>query len=158
MILDEATSAVDSESENQIHEAMERLMVGRTVFLIAHRLASAVDADVIVVLDRGKIVEVGSHAELLKRAGVYSQLFNEQTRKLRLTPDPIARAPGLGDWASTVPGASCDGFCCSVAVSLRACSAFTASAAASPTTSGIATPGGPFETTSVRRRSASCAR
>jgi ABC-type transport system involved in cytochrome bd biosynthesis fused ATPase/permease subunit len=69
-------------------------MKGRTSFLIAHRLASAVDADVIVVLDRGKIVEVGSHAELVKRAGVYSQLFNEQTRKLRLTPDHIARVPG----------------------------------------------------------------
>jgi len=49
---------------------------------------------VIVVLDRGKIVEVGAHAELVKRAGVYSQLFNEQTRKLRLTPEHIARAPG----------------------------------------------------------------
>jgi hypothetical protein len=47
-----------------------------------------------VVLDRGRIVEIGSHAELLKRAGVYSQLFNEQTRKLRLTPEHIARAPG----------------------------------------------------------------
>ena len=48
----------------------------------------------IVVLDRGKIVEVGAHAELVKRSGVYSQLFNEQTRKLRLTPDHIARTPG----------------------------------------------------------------
>jgi ABC-type transport system involved in cytochrome bd biosynthesis fused ATPase/permease subunit len=73
---------------------VRRLMKGRTSFLIAHRLASAVDADVIVVLDRGKIVEVGSHADLVKRAGVYAQLFNEQTRKLRLAPDHIVRAPG----------------------------------------------------------------
>ena len=94
MILDEATSGLESEVENLIHDAVRRLMKGRTSFLIAHRLASAVDADVIVVLDRGKIVEVGSHAELVKRAGVYAQLFNEQTRKLRLTPDRIARAPG----------------------------------------------------------------
>src|SRR6266481_6345680 len=94
LILDEATSGLDSEVENLIHDAVRRLMKGRTSFLIAHRLASAVDADVIVVLDRGKIVEVGSHAELVKRAGVYSQLFNEQTRKLRLTPEHIARAPG----------------------------------------------------------------
>src|SRR6202041_3582490 len=94
LILDEATSGLDSEVENLIHDAVRRLMKGRTTFLIAHRLASAVDADVIVVLDRGKIVEVGAHAELLKRPGVYSQLFNEQTRKLRLTPDHIARAPG----------------------------------------------------------------
>ncbi len=94
LILDEATSGLDSEVENLIHDAVRRLMKGRTSFLIAHRLASAVDADVIVVLDRGVVVEVGSHAELVKRAGVYSQLFNEQTRKLRLTPDHIARAPG----------------------------------------------------------------
>src|SRR6266853_750507 len=79
LILDEATSGLDSEVENLIHDAVRRLMKGRTSFLIAHRLASAVDADVIVVLDRGKIVEVGAHAELVKRAGVYSQLFNEQT-------------------------------------------------------------------------------
>jgi ABC-type multidrug transport system fused ATPase/permease subunit len=94
LILDEATSGLDSEVENLIHDAVRRLMKGRTSFLIAHRLASAVDADVIVVLDRGRIVEVGSHAELVKRAGVYAQLFNEQTRKLRLTPEHIARAPG----------------------------------------------------------------
>jgi ATP-binding cassette, subfamily B, putative efflux pump len=94
LILDEATSGLDSEVENLIHDAVRRLMKGRTSFLIAHRLASAVDADVIVVLDRGKIVEVGSHADLVKRAGVYAQLFNEQTRKLRLAPDHIVRAPG----------------------------------------------------------------
>jgi ABC-type multidrug transport system fused ATPase/permease subunit len=94
LILDEATSGLDSEVENLIHDAVRRLMKGRTSFLIAHRLASAVDADVIVVLDGGRIVEVGSHQELVKRDGVYSQLFNEQTRKLRLTPDHIARMPG----------------------------------------------------------------
>jgi ABC-type multidrug transport system fused ATPase/permease subunit len=94
LILDEATSGLDSEVENLIHDAVRRLMKGRTSFLIAHRLASAVDADVIVVLDRGKIVEVGAHSELVKRGGVYAQLFNEQTRKLRLTPEHIVRAPG----------------------------------------------------------------
>jgi subfamily B ATP-binding cassette protein MsbA len=103
LILDEATSGLDSEVENLIHDAVRRLMKGRTSFLIAHRLASAVDADVIVVLDRGKIVEVGSHAELVKRAGVYSQLFNEQTRKLRLTPEHTARTPGSLS-AATAPG------------------------------------------------------
>ncbi len=94
LILDEATSGLDSEVENLIHDAVRRLMKGRTSFLIAHRLASAVDADVIVVLDGGRIVEVGAHAELVTRAGIYAQLFNEQTRKLRLTPDHIARVPG----------------------------------------------------------------
>jgi ABC-type transport system involved in cytochrome bd biosynthesis fused ATPase/permease subunit len=73
---------------------VRRLMKGRTSFMIAHRLASAVDADVIVVLDAGKVVEVGAHAELVKRAGDYAQLFNEQTRKLRLAPEHTSRIPG----------------------------------------------------------------
>ncbi len=86
VILDEATSAVDSESENLIHKAMERLRDGRTVFLIAHRLRSAVTADLIVVLDRGRIVETGRHAELMRRGGTYAGLFNEQARGLALAP------------------------------------------------------------------------
>ena len=86
VILDEATSAVDSESENLIHEAMERLMEGRTVFLIAHRLRSAITADLIIVLDHGSLVETGTHTELLRRGGAYARLFNEQIRGLRLQP------------------------------------------------------------------------
>ena len=86
VILDEATSAVDSESENLIHKAMERLRDGRTVFLIAHRLRSAVTADLIVVLDRGRIVETGRHAELMRQGGTYAGLFNEQARGLALAP------------------------------------------------------------------------
>jgi len=84
VILDEATSAVDSESENLIHEAMERLMEGRTVFLIAHRLRSAVNADMIVALDGGRVTEVGTHGDLLRRGGTYARLFKEQTRGLSL--------------------------------------------------------------------------
>jgi subfamily B ATP-binding cassette protein MsbA len=84
VILDEATSAVDSEAENLIHDAMERLMEGRTVFMIAHRLRGAINADLVVVLDRGNIVEVGSHAELLRRRGTYARLFMEQARGLAL--------------------------------------------------------------------------
>jgi ABC-type multidrug transport system fused ATPase/permease subunit len=86
VILDEATSAVDSESENLIHEAMERLMEGRTVFLIAHRLRSAIDADLIVVVDDGNIVETGGHSELLSRGGTYAHLLKEQIRGLALEP------------------------------------------------------------------------
>jgi ABC-type multidrug transport system fused ATPase/permease subunit len=91
VILDEATSAVDSESENLIHEAMERLMEGRTVFLIAHRLRSAINADLIVVLDYGNIVETGTHCELLNRGGTYARLFSEQVRGLALEPAPAGR-------------------------------------------------------------------
>ncbi len=97
VILDEATSAVDSESENLIHEAMERLMVGRTVFLIAHRLRSALTADMILVVDQGKVVETGTHSDLLHRSGTYARLYHEQTRGLAAidptTPGGAAAAP-----------------------------------------------------------------
>ena len=94
LILDEATSGLDSEVENLIHDAVRRLMKGRTSFLIAHRLASAVEADIIVVLDRGRLVESGPHAELLAHRGVYAQLYGEQTRKLVGLEEHIARRPG----------------------------------------------------------------
>ncbi len=84
VILDEATSAVDSEAENQIHEAMERLMEDRTVLLIAHRLRSAINADLIAVVEHGTIAETGTHSELLRRGGVYAHLYEEQMRGLRL--------------------------------------------------------------------------
>ena len=84
VILDEATSSVDSEAENLIHDAMERLMDGRTVFMITHRLRSAVDADLVVVLDGGQIVETGTHWELLRRRGLYARLFGEQVRGLKV--------------------------------------------------------------------------
>ena len=90
VILDEATSAVDSESENLIQEAIDRLMVGRTVITIAHRLRSAVAADLIVVLDRGTIAEIGPHSELVRRGGLYSWLLEEQARGLTLDSRPAS--------------------------------------------------------------------
>jgi ATP-binding cassette, subfamily B, heavy metal transporter len=72
---------------------MERLMQDRTVFLIAHRLRSAVNADLILVLDNGRIVERGAHADLIRRGGWYAELFDEQARGLAL---PTDRAFGSG--------------------------------------------------------------
>jgi subfamily B ATP-binding cassette protein MsbA len=80
LILDEATSALDTESERLVQEAIDRLLAGRTVFVIAHRLSTIVHADQIFVLERGEIVERGTHAELLARRGAYSRLHALQFR------------------------------------------------------------------------------
>lgn len=80
LILDEATSALDSRSETLIREALAGLLVGRTSLVIAHRLSTILQADRILVLDRGGLVEQGNHAELLARGGIYSRLYEEQFR------------------------------------------------------------------------------
>ena len=81
LILDEATSALDTESERLVQEAIDRLLAGRTVFVIAHRLSTVVHADQILVLDRGEIVERGTHAELLAQRGAYHRLHAAQLRR-----------------------------------------------------------------------------
>jgi ATP-binding cassette, subfamily B, bacterial len=78
LILDEATSALDSESEALVQEALERVMQGRTVFVIAHRLATVKNSDRIFVLEQGQIVESGNHEELLQKAGRYAQFYARQ--------------------------------------------------------------------------------
>ncbi|MCA9960255.1 MAG: ATP-binding cassette domain-containing protein, partial [Anaerolineales bacterium] len=78
LILDEATSSVDTRTEVLIQQAMDRLMVGRTSFIIAHRLSTIRNADLILVMREGDIVEQGNHAELLTRGGFYAELYNSQ--------------------------------------------------------------------------------
>ncbi len=80
LVLDEATSSLDSESESLIQDALKRVMAGRTSIVIAHRLSTILAADMILVMDRGRIVERGTHEQLLKMEGVYSQLYETQFR------------------------------------------------------------------------------
>jgi ATP-binding cassette subfamily B protein len=84
LVLDEATSHLDSESESLIQEALKRVMAGRTSIVIAHRLSTILAADLILVMDRGKIVERGTHEELLATGGLYSQLYETQFRGERV--------------------------------------------------------------------------
>ena len=91
LILDEATSALDTESERLVQDALEKLMTRRTSIVIAHRLSTIVKADCILVLDQGRIVERGSHQELLLHEGLYHRLHN-----LQFAASSTAKAaPGL---------------------------------------------------------------
>jgi ATP-binding cassette subfamily B protein len=80
LILDDATSSVDAETEGAIRAALEGLMRGRTTFIIAHRIQSVMIADLILVLDKGKIIQQGTHQELLAQPGIYREVYNLQTR------------------------------------------------------------------------------
>ena len=78
LILDEATSSLDSQTEHEIQEGLKGLMKGRTCILIAHRLSTIMSADIIAVLDKGKVVQQGSHRELIRKPGLYRKLWNLQ--------------------------------------------------------------------------------
>ena len=80
LILDDATSSVDLETESDIREALEELMKNRTTFIIAHRIQSVMKADLIVVLDKGRITQIGNHETLLQQDGIYHRIFDIQTR------------------------------------------------------------------------------
>lgn len=98
LLLDEATSSLDSRSEALIQAALTPLMAGRTSLVIAHRLSTILAADLILVLDRGKLVEQGTHAELLARGGLYARLYDEQFKPGRNgatpLPAPVAERAG----------------------------------------------------------------
>ncbi|MCY4451456.1 MAG: ABC transporter ATP-binding protein [Immundisolibacterales bacterium] len=93
LVLDEALSAVDAENEAVIQEALERLMAGRTTLVFAHRLSSVIGADRILVLDGGKVVESGRHAELMRASGVYFRLMRGQAEESRAPGDIELAAP-----------------------------------------------------------------
>jgi len=80
LVLDEATSSLDTESERLVEDALEKLLVGRTTLIIAHRLSTVRRADRLVVLDHGRVVEEGTHADLLARGGLYARLYQRQFR------------------------------------------------------------------------------
>jgi ABC-type multidrug transport system fused ATPase/permease subunit len=80
LILDDSTSSVDTRTERLIQQALENLMEGRTTFVIAHRLSTVRRADLILVMDRGRIVERGTHRELVNAGGLYQQIYELQLR------------------------------------------------------------------------------
>lgn len=94
LLLDEATSALDSESESLVQAALERLMQGRTSFVVAHRLSTVRGADRTVVMQGGRIVAVGTHAELMRAGGLYRELYELQFRSATEVSDAAPAAPG----------------------------------------------------------------
>jgi subfamily B ATP-binding cassette protein MsbA len=99
LILDEATSALDSEAEREVQKALDNLIQGRTTLVIAHRLSTIRHADLIVVLEDGRILEEGRHEDLLARSGLYAKLYYLQFRPgveedTSATPEPQVSGPG----------------------------------------------------------------
>ncbi|HLH88590.1 MAG TPA: ABC transporter ATP-binding protein [Xanthobacteraceae bacterium] len=102
LILDEATSALDAESEEAVQNALDALVKGRSTFVIAHRLATVVKADRIIVLGEGRVIESGTHAELMRRRGYYASLVHRQSRGL-IANDATGQEDGTGG-GPTPPG------------------------------------------------------
>jgi ATP-binding cassette subfamily B protein len=86
LVLDEATSALDAESEFHVREALERLMLGRTTLVIAHRLSSVKSANRVVVFEAGAIAETGTHDELMRTGGLYQRLVERQFEGVSVSP------------------------------------------------------------------------
>ncbi|MFD0389380.1 ABC transporter ATP-binding protein [Tistrella bauzanensis] len=100
LLLDEATSALDTESERAVQDALARLMAGRTVLVVAHRLSTIIDADLICVMDRGRVIEQGSHSELIAAGGAYARLH-----ALQFADHGDAAEPAAADSSTASPPA-----------------------------------------------------
>ena len=94
LLLDEATSSLDAESEREVQAALMELMKGRTTLVIAHRLSTVIEADLIHVIDNGKLVESGNHPELLSKNGTYARLYALQFKKQQLEVEVVAKTAG----------------------------------------------------------------
>ena len=104
LILDDATSSVDIETEGLIRGALQYLMQGRTSFIIAHRIQSVMDADLILVLDQGQIVQRGTHDELMAQEGIYQQIYDMQARIEDELEQEIGQAPEVWDLSEVLVG------------------------------------------------------
>jgi ATP-binding cassette subfamily B protein len=105
LVLDEPTSALDTESEEAVQSAIENLMHGRTIFVIAHRLSTVINADRIIVLKEGRIVESGTHADLVRLGGYYASLIRKQSRGLIANDTDISARPRAAAFDVSVPAA-----------------------------------------------------
>ena len=94
LLLDEATSALDTESERQVQEALTKLMAGRTTLVIAHRLSTVTGADLIYVIDKGRVIEQGTHQKLISQGGAYQRLYNLQFAEDASAEDAVRTADG----------------------------------------------------------------
>jgi ATP-binding cassette, subfamily B, bacterial len=102
-VLDEPTSALDTESEQAVQNAIEHLMHGRTIFVIAHRLSKVINADLIIVLKEGRIVESGPHADLVRLGGYYASLIRRQSRSLIPNDTDLSAKPREAAFDVSVP-------------------------------------------------------
>ena len=106
LILDEATSSVDTTTEKEIQQALENLVRGRTTIAIAHRLSTLRKADRLIVLDRGKIVEIGNHDDLMAREGFYYRLYQAQARNI----DTEDKSPVAAEFNAISPEEKSDSY------------------------------------------------